>query len=232
MEPATPEQPTLPHSEGAAHHKGCAGDHGGHGPSSESRVPSGLMAIVDSVFIRAGVRIADWEALTSLFSPRSLEARASVLMAGQSWRRLYYIRQGLIRLFYTDADGNEYNKGFFPEQHCLWPVAPRDRQRGILFDIATIEATEVLDCDMDALQAVLEERGQWRTFALHYAEQLLESKFQREHDLLTLKARDRFEKLQSDMPGLTARIPDYHLASYLGVTNVTLSRLKRDFNKC
>lgn len=188
--------------------------------------------MIEQIFRSAGVQMDDWAALAGLFSSRDLSARATVLMAGQSWQQLYYIKRGLIRLFYTDADGNDYNKGFFREGHCLWPVVPRDRHQGVLFNIATIETTELLVCNMDELHRQLEEQDQWQGFALHYAEQLLESKFQREHDLLTLKVRERFIKLQADMPELIARIPDYHLASYLGVTNVSLSRLKRDFNKC
>lgn len=191
-----------------------------------------MTTMMDQVFKSAGVQVNDWDALAGLFSFRKFGAREPVLMSGQAWRQLYYLKRGLIRLFYTDADGNDYNKGFFREGHCLWPVAPRDRLHGVLFNIATIEPTELLVCDVDALYRHLEFQGQWERFALFYAERLLENKFQREHDLLTMKARERFIKLQADLPELVARIPDYHLASYLGVTNVSLSRLKSDFNKC
>lgn len=190
-----------------------------------------MQPMLDQVFKNAGIQVGDEDALVRLFSYRLFSAREPVLQSGQAWRQLYYIQSGLIRLFYTDEDGNDYNKGFFRERHCLWPVAPRDREQGVLFSIATIEPTEVLVCDIDALYHHLEAQGQWQRFALYYAERLLESKFQREHDLLTMKARERYIKLKADLPDLIARIPDYHLASYLGVTNVSLSRLKSGINK-
>lgn len=153
-----------------------------------------------------------------------------LLNAGRRWDRLFYIRRGLIRLFYTDPAGRESNKAFFWEGYTIWPVAPRDRNENSLFSIGAVEATTILTCPFQILYDTLKQCGQWEKFALPFAETLVEQKFLREHDFLLLSAAERYKKFAALYPDIVQRIPDYHLATYLGITNVSLSRIRRTKN--
>ncbi len=59
-----------------------------------------------------------------------------------------------------------------------------------------------------------------------YLEYMLEHEFIREYEFLHHNAQKRYRNFCMAHPDLVERIPDYHLASYLGITNVTLSRIK------
>lgn len=156
--------------------------------------------------------------------------RSFLLRAGDHWDKLYFIHRGLIRLFYLDLEGREFNKAFFSAENCIWPVAPHDRNQAILFNIAAIENTIILACPFQKIYDILQQTGNWERFALPFAEKLVEQKFQREHDFLLLSAKERFEKFTLANPDMARRIPDYHMASFLGITNVSLSRIKRASN--
>ena len=158
---------------------------------------------------------------------RTYGRKSFLLSVGESWNKLFYIHRGLIRLFYLDIEGKEFNKAFFAEGQTIWPVAPKDRTQGVLFNIAAIEATTVLECPFPNLYQLLQSAGQWGEFALPFAEVLVEQKFQREHDLLLLSATERLKLFSDTYPHIVSRLPDYHLASFLGITNVSLSRIKR-----
>ena len=153
--------------------------------------------------------------------------KTRLLNAGDKWEKLFYIHRGLIRLFYTDAEGPEFNKVFFWEGHCIWPVALRDRNKSIQFSIETLEDSSILECSFQRIYETLKQSGQWEKFALPFAEALVEQKFQREHDFLLFTATKRFEEFSKAHPDIASRIPDYHLASFLGITNVSLSRIKK-----
>ncbi len=161
------------------------------------------------------------------FSEGKYPRKTYLLYAGDRWDKVFYIHQGLIRLFYNDSEGREFNKAFFWEKHCIWPVAPRDRNEDSLFSIAALEDVTVLECSFQLFHKWMSERGHWEKFALPFAETLVEQKFLREHDFLLLTATERFNNFSSKYPDIVFRIPDYHLASYLGITNVSLSRIKR-----
>ena len=72
-------------------------------------------------------------------------------------------------------------------------------------------------------------RGLWEPLRAELLGILLERKSQRELDLQTLDGRARYQKFCQKHPGLAARVPLVHLASYLGITDVSLSRIRRQF---
>jgi len=166
--------------------------------------------------------------LMPLVQKREFPNKSFLLRAGEMWNKLYFVQSGLIRLFYLDTKGREFNKAFFWQDHCIWPVAPQDRTTAVSFYIAAVEETTVLECPFQYLHDILQQTGNWETFALPFAETLIEQKMQREQDFLLLSATERFAKFSAAYPEIVCRIPDYHLASFLGITNVSLSRIKRD----
>ena len=170
------------------------------------------------------------ETLQSHTRLKEIPRKTPLLNHGDRWDRLFYIHSGILRMFYIDLEGRDFNKAFFGDGQCIWPVAPMDRNDGILFNIATISKTILLEVPIDLLHNFLKQQGKWEIFALPFAEKLVETKFQREHDFLLLSAAERYENLLKAYPNLFDRIPDYHLASYLGITNVSLSRLKKEQN--
>jgi len=179
------------------------------------------------VFQHINIDQEDALSLLNFVNKKTYPRKTFLLNVGDKWEKLFYIHRGLIRLFYTDTEGREFNKAFFWEGHCIWPVAPRDRNEDVLFSIAALEDVTVLECSFQRVYDVLRKRGQWEKFALPFAETLVEQKFLREHDFLLMSATERFEEFSQAHPNLVRRIPDYHLASFLGITNVSLSRIKR-----
>ncbi|KEA65598.1 cAMP-binding protein [Marinobacterium lacunae] len=195
----------------------------------DNQLPAEFIAAVFPEQMAARLDLSD---LIRTIKCQRYSAKSTLLSAGQRWDRLFYIRKGLVRLYYLDAQGKESNKAFFDEGDTLWPVSPRDRVAPVLFNIGALEEVELIECELSALQRIFVEQGDWERFALPFAEKLIEQKFQREHDFLMLSASQRYEKFVSSNPDIAIRIPDYQLASFLGVTNVTLSRIRRSINKC
>ena len=128
----------------------------------------------------------------------------------------------------------EFNKAFFWEDQLVWPVAPSARARDSLFSMAALDNITVSVCNFDTFYSWLTSNGHWERFALPYAESFAEQKFQREYEFLMNSATERFRSFCDEYPGLVNRIPDYHIASYIGITNVSLSRIKSsyDINVC
>lgn len=172
--------------------------------------------------------------LSDLFIKREYIHNEMLVKAGEKWDKVFFIHKGIIRLFYMNLEGQEYNKGFFGKNQLLWPIAPSARKNDSLFNISTLENVTVSVCDFSCFHSWLTRHGYWEKFALPYAELFVEDKFRRESEFLINSATERFRHFCTEYPDLVRRIPDYHLASYLGITNVTLSRIKKsiNFNLC
>lgn len=165
-------------------------------------------------------------ALLSAFSPRTVAKGRTLVHQGERWRTIYFVERGACRLFYTDADGREFNKGFFLNGELLLPMAPSAQYGPSLFTIATLEPSELWAADYWSFRRLLESSGVWHTFALPFAEWLADEKFKREYELLLYAPSERYRRFQESHPDLVQRIPDYHLASYLGMTAVSYSRIR------
>lgn len=165
--------------------------------------------------------------LMPCFVPRQVERTQVLLRAGTIWRDAIFIEQGLLRMSYIDKKGREFNKGFFSEGQWAWPIAPSARAQPSLFSIEALESCTLWVADLAQLRQMLKSRHLWESFALPFAEWLADQKFLREYEFLIDPARDRYRRFSRESPELVNRIPDYHLASYLGMTNVTFSRIKR-----
>lgn len=179
------------------------------------------------IFGRLNIPQIELDLLLESVQEKQYSRKSFLFHAGERWEHLFYVHSGMIRLFYTDTEGREFNKAFFAEGLCIWPVAHRDRNEDVLFSVAALEQSTILACPFDTLFGFLNNHGKWAEFALPFAEILVEQKFMREHDLLMLSATERYEQFERTRADIIHRIPDYHLASFLGMTNVSLSRIKR-----
>lgn len=163
----------------------------------------------------------------ALFRPRQYARKSTLLGVGEWWREIYFIHRGALRLFYTSRDGREFNKGFFFDGQLAWPISPVAREAPSLFTIAALEDTQLLSADLGAVEAWLRGLGLWERFALPQTQWLAGQKVMREAEFLLDSAQLRYQRFARKYADYLARIPDYHIASYLGITPVSLSRIKR-----
>lgn len=161
------------------------------------------------------------------FSRTTLDKGAALLRQGDVWRQVLWIERGALRLYFTRRDGREFNKNFYFEGALLCPLTPAMWEAPSLFEIGAIEPATVWRADAAVWRAALDAAGQWAPLRTELLARLVSHKLQREHDLLTLDARRRYAAFCAREPRLAERIPLLHLASYLGITDVSLSRIRR-----
>lgn len=165
--------------------------------------------------------------LAPSFSAQEMARGAAVLRQGERWGSALLIERGLLRMHFVRRDGREFNKNFFAEGALVCPITPAMWGAPSLFGITCIEATRLWRCDEAVLRAGLQAQGAWQPLQRELLERLLTGKLQREHDLLALDGRQRYEAFCQRFPALAGRVPLVHLATYLGLTDVSLSRLRR-----
>jgi len=169
------------------------------------------------------------EALNKIFLPfQSITCPKDhhILTIGDTFQNVYLITEGSLRLYYLTPEGNESNKQFYFNNDFLFPVAPIAREHPSLFGIVTCEQTKLLSIPLTKFKQTLQQLTVWHSFYTVYLEWLANIKVMREHHLLTLNSVQRIQHLNIDEPNVMQKIPDYHIASYLGMSPVTFSRMK------
>lgn len=140
-------------------------------------------------------------------------------------RKCFFVLNGCVRSYYI-IDGEEKNIEFFIENNTIIPISyitkkPSKYYLSCLEDsiisIATPEQSKLLIQNVPKLQDLISQLN----------ENLIVQKQIMYDDFKNLNAEERYLKLIKTRPDLAKRIPQYHLATFLGITPVSLSRLRR-----
>ncbi|MEM7000557.1 MAG: Crp/Fnr family transcriptional regulator [Pseudomonadota bacterium] len=154
-------------------------------------------------------------------------ARGEMLVsAGSVDTRIFLIRSGLVRLFYLSVDGKERNKAFYTEGALVGAMSSVIRDGQAPFSIEALEDTEVYSGDYATFFARAGSNPDRSRVILKLLSDAFVRNEQREAVLLTGTAEQRYQWLVAQEPWLLDRVPQFHLATYLGMEAVTLSRLK------
>jgi len=158
----------------------------------------------------------------------SLRKDAYLLGAGQVARQVAFVLEGVIRICYYDNKGNEITRNFIDEHRLATDL------RGLEYGLASSEYLQaVTDCrllvfakrDWDELAHTIVG---WNDMLNRITAQHLREKLARISPMVTQDATTRYRKFLENYPPLANRIPLAHLASFLGITSSSLSRIRKN----
>lgn len=145
--------------------------------------------------------------------------------AGERVSYAYFCITGLFRLFYTLEDGKEFIKSFSLSNEFVTSYGAMISGEPSYFSIQALEDSAVIEIPYAVLQELSDRSHEWERFVRKSVEQLYLKKEERERELLFLSAAERLEAFRKKYPDLELRIPQYQIASYLGISPVSLSRI-------
>lgn len=179
--------------------------------------------------IRAAVELPDeeWAFAAPHFEWRRFRRGDYLARADEQMTHSHHIACGLVRLFYTSADGTEKTKGFAAEGRVVGSAASKILGDPAGFDIQALEDTETLALPFAVADLLVTRHVAWERLRRLALERLFLEKEQREKDFLTLDAMQRYRAFLARSPELAQRLALHHIASYLGITPVALSRIRR-----
>ena len=171
---------------------------------------------------------AQEEALAALFTLREAKARTPFEPPGSSRHDVLFVVSGLLRFYYPGPDGQERNKAFVAEGAFAGALASAHLGVPLLYGIEALERSAVLAAPYADLAALMDRDPAFERLGRKLAEMLLVRKERRTRAMLLQSATERYLDFVEHYPGLVQRVPLYHIASLLGVTDVHLSRIRRE----
>lgn len=186
-------------------------------------------------FIQKIVPIISKDELEGFFSKSKkaeFQKGEHLIEEGAVCRRLFFIHQGLFR-YYILHEGQDITKDFAVDQHNPFCTAYTSfmLQKPSEIWIEALEPCQVWVWNQADVLPLFQEHPTWLRFAKTMADYLFFRKEQRELRLLKCSAEERYHHFLTDFPGLSQRVPQYHIASYLGITPESLSRIRAKRSK-
>lgn len=164
------------------------------------------------------------------FETKSIKKKTNLLQAGTTAKEVYLILTGCIRLFYG-KDGEDISAYFFTEKMFAGAYDSFISQKPSRHSIEALEDCKVLSISYKTFQKLFIEFPKMNEFV----RKVLEERFVSLHELFTSQILDspeeRYLNLQKERPDLLQRIPQHQIATFLGITPVSLSRIRNRVTK-
>ena len=144
---------------------------------------------------------------------------------------LAFVCQGTFRAFYRTEAGEEYNKTFFTENTFMLALTAMITGQENVINIQALENSTVLLFDYQKFTGLYDSYPKLERLARKVVEFEWAKKEIREIRLVMNDAAERYEFFRQEHPGLENKIPHYHIASYLGISPIHLSRIRAKITK-
>jgi CRP-like cAMP-binding protein len=169
-----------------------------------------------------------WDEWLGYYHRLELPARTVLLREGEVSRKAWLIEQGCVRAWFS-CEGRDITFQFFTEGMAVSSAESFRKKIPSIFTLETVEPCVlhwIHKTNMDRImQEILEVRES--------RDRMIETLFERQlnyanHFLSFIKftPQERYERLLAERPDLILRVPQQYIASYLGITPVSLSRIK------
>ncbi|AFY44283.1 Crp/Fnr family transcriptional regulator [Nostoc sp. PCC 7107] len=166
--------------------------------------------------------------LTHVFQPKTLKTGDFLIRAGEIPAEIGFVASGILRLYYVNSAGGEFTKSFCPENHFVTAYRALILKQPAQFFIEALEDSLLLVADYSQYVQLCTENSCLQTINHKLVEALFLKKEKREAELLLDDATTRYQNFLREYPDLEQRVKQYHIASYLGISPVSLSRIRKN----
>lgn len=166
------------------------------------------------------------ELVQSMAITKTLQRNELLIEQGQICRHKTFILTGLLRTFGTKADGSEHIIQFSPENTWTLDAESYDQQKPSLFNIAAIEKSELLLWKKSDFQYLLNKIQGLDKFARDLISRNSYHHRQRLFSVISLTPEEKYSNFIDTHPDLLSRLPLHMIASYLGISLKSLTRVR------
>ncbi|HYV53640.1 MAG TPA: Crp/Fnr family transcriptional regulator [Chitinophagaceae bacterium] len=167
-----------------------------------------------------------FEFIKALFIPKKVSKGDFLLREGEMTRYSIFVASGCLRTYTIDDHGKEHILQFSPENWWTGDMSFTSNVPSRFF-IEALEDSEVLLTELSSIQKLNKYIPE---SAAHYQAALqksMEAKTQRIISSLSATAEERYNDFLKKYPSLLQRVPQHMIASYLGISPETLSRIRK-----
>lgn len=201
--------------------------HPAHRPDAMTPATA-LQQMFDTLSAQCAITSADWEVLRAQLTVQQVPKKHVLQQIGEHSSTHYFAVEGLIRYYYLGLDGKEHNKAFYDKGHIVGSLSALILNEPARYCIETIEPCCLIAIP-HANNSNMVESALWQQLFNFGCQMMLVRNERREAELLTLSAKERFLQFHRNFPSYSDRIPQFQIASYLGITPVALSRYKKQW---
>lgn len=171
------------------------------------------------------------EQIVQSFSFKEVSKNEFYLTEGHVSNEYCFLLEGFMRSYTHDVDGNEVTTGFFASQQVVIDIASFFKRIPAQENIQTLSPCKVLYVNFEQIQFLFHSIPQFREFGRTVLVNFNVQLRQRMLSMIQQTAEQRYASLLKNNGTIFQNAPLKYIASYLGLTDTSLSRIRKEFSK-
>lgn len=168
------------------------------------------------------------EQISAAFETRNISKNRFFLEAGKRCNKIGFLSKGILCSFIYDAEGNEVVKHFLEPYQFFTDLESYEKAQPAMLNILAVTDSIMLSIDKQDNDKLQTLSPKWEYVQGLFASQALNRMIQMQNFLHFGTAAEKYQYLVKNHPNLARHVPLKYIASYLGITQSSLSRLRRE----
>lgn len=166
-----------------------------------------------------------WSIIKPFFTQIEVPAKTALLCEGHVSRKMFFVEKGCLRTW-INSNGKDITTQFFFEGDGVSSIESFMTNKPSLYTIESVEPCILQTITQKAFQDTLNNSQELRVNILEHLYLRLLKNQQIFFSYLKNTPQQRYEELLAQHPEIIQRVPQHYIASYLGITPVSLSRIR------
>lgn len=169
----------------------------------------------------------DQQAIVDKIRIESFNKGTVLIEQGDVPAQCYFILQGCVRQHTIDEEGREITSNFYTEEQAIVVFRHGKSDKSSDYSFTCVEDSVMVVGDLNTEQDMYDEHPQLETMTRRMIEENFNQVQEDFAAFIASSPEERFKTLRKKRPSLIDRVPQHQLASYLGITPESLSRIKK-----
>lgn len=172
-----------------------------------------------------------FDELQKCFKPIELQKNDFFAREGQYAQQIGFLKEGIVRAFFLNQEGKEYSKQFFVAPSIIGAYTSLLSKQPNRIAQQALTDCQILVADYTKIEALYDKYHDLERLGRKIAEFYFLEKEQKELEMALLDADKRYLLMRERFPTIESIIPQYYIASYLGISPTQLSRIRRKLHQ-
>ena len=171
------------------------------------------------------------EEIASSFSPLELTKNEFLAKEGRVYNEYFFLENGFIRAFAHDTEGNDVTTNFYSSGQVVFEVSSFFNRTISKENFQAVIECEGWSITYEQLNHLFHSMHEFRDFGRSILVKGFSSLKTRMLSMITETAEQRYDTLLKTNPEIFQHAALKHIASYLGITDTSLSRIRKEYSK-
>ncbi len=186
---------------------------------------------LNEVFKESSFSQEDLRSIDASLSKVDLKKGEFLLRNGQTVLHTYYVYEGCVRCYFIDNSGKDHTLQFAIKDWWISDYTAFFSGSKAMMNIECIQDATLYKLSRNSMEQLYLDIPAFETFFRKKLEKRMEAFHRRTLDNLALPAKKRYLSFIKSYPKIEQQVKNYHIASYLGITTESLSRVRKEIGQ-